>query len=161
LISLDQAEIKIISFLQEDARFPFVKMAKCLRVTEGTIRRKFNRLIKHGIIKTTAICDPYALGFDAPAFVGVRAVQNKAKSLAKKIAQMPEVQFVALTTGDYEIMTHVVAESNKLLFEILIKISDLDGVMGTNTFIMLDIYKQNWNLGNILNQDKIKEKEKK
>ena len=161
LITLDQAEIKIISFLQEDARFPFVKMAKSLGVTEGTIRRKFNRLTKQGIIKTTAICDPYALGFDAPAFVGVRAVQKKADSLAKKIAEMPEVQFVAMTTGDFEIMTHVVAKSNKLLFNILIKISNLDGVKGTNTFLMLGIYKQRWNLGNLLKQDEIKEKKKK
>ena len=74
---------------------------------------------------------------------------------------MPEVQFVALTTGDFEIMTHVMAKTNKLLFEILIKISDLDGVKGTNTFLMLDIYKQRWNLGKILKQDEIKEKEKK
>jgi Lrp/AsnC family transcriptional regulator for asnA, asnC and gidA len=158
---LDQTDIKIISFLQEDGRFPFVKMAKSLGVTEGTIRRKFNRLTNHEIIKTTAICDPYAIGFDAPAFVGVRAVQKEAKRLAKKIAQIPEVQFVALTTGDFEIMTHVVAKSNKLLFKSLIKISDLDGVKGTNTFIMLDIYKQKWNLGSILKQDEIKGKEKK
>jgi Lrp/AsnC family transcriptional regulator for asnA, asnC and gidA len=161
MVSLDQTEIKIISFLQEDARFPFVKMAKSLKVTEGTIRRKFNRLKKHGIIKTTAICDPYTLGFDAPAFVGVRAVQKKSKSLAKKIAEMPEVQFVAITTGEYEIIAHVVAKSNKQLFEILLKLGDLDGIKGTNTFLMLDIYKQRWNLGNILKQNEIKEKEKK
>ncbi len=160
MIPLDQTEIKIISFLQENARFPFVKMAKLLEVTEGTIRRKFNRLTKHGILKTTAICDPYALGFDAPAFVGIRTIQKKADSLAKKIAQMPEVQFVAMTTGDFEIMTHVVAKSNKLLFKILMKISDLDGVKGTNTFLMLGIYKQRWNLGNILEQDENKKKEK-
>jgi Lrp/AsnC family transcriptional regulator for asnA, asnC and gidA len=71
-------------------------MAKLFGVTEGTIRRKFNRLTKQGIIKTTAICDPYALGFDAPAFVGIRAVQNKAKNLAKEIAEMPEVQLMVL-----------------------------------------------------------------
>jgi len=161
MISLDQTEIKIISILQEDARFPFVKMAKLLGVTEGTIRRKFNRLTKQGIIKTTAICDPYTLGFDSPAFVGIRAVQNKAKNLAKEIAEMPEVQFVAITTGQYEIMTHVVAKSNKQLFDILMKLSDLDGVKGTNTFLMLSIYKQRWNLGNSLQQDEIKEKKKK
>jgi len=161
MTSLDQTDIKIISFLQEDGRFPFVKMAKLLGVTEGTIRRKFNRLTKQGIVKPTATCDPYSVGFDAPAFVGVKAVQKKAKSLAKKIAQMPEVQFVALTTGNFEIMTHVVAKTNKLLFEILVKLSELDGVEATNTFLMLDIYKQKWNLGNILELDEIKAKEKK
>jgi Lrp/AsnC family transcriptional regulator for asnA, asnC and gidA len=71
MLSLDQTELKIISLMQDDARFPFVKMAKLLGVTEGTIRRKVNRLVKEGIIKTTAIFDPYTIGFDAPAFVGI------------------------------------------------------------------------------------------
>jgi hypothetical protein len=37
----------------------------------------------------------------------------------------------------------------------------LDGVKGTNAFLMLSIYKQRWNLGNSLQQDEIKEKKKK
>lgn len=161
MLSLDQTELKIISLMQDDARFPFVKMAKLLGVTEGTIRRKVNRLVKEGIIKATAICDPYTIGFDAPAFVGINAVQKKTKNLAKKIAEMPEVQFVALTTGPYEIITQVVAKSNKHLFDIILRLGDLDGIKGTNTFLMLSIYKQSWNLRSILQQDDMITKGKK
>jgi len=141
MMKLDKTDFEIISLLQEDGRMPFVKMAELLGVSEGTIRRKMSSLIDSGTIAITAVCNPSALGFDAPALVGISADQKKCQEVAKHIAQIPEVQFVVITTGPYEIMIHVLTKSNEDLFNMLLRIAELDGVKATQTFLTLRTYK--------------------
>jgi len=142
----DKTDFEIISLLQKDGRMPFVKMAELLGVSEGTIRRKVSSLVDNGTLAITAVCNPGALGYDAPAIVGISADQKKCEEVAKQIAQMPEVQFVVITTGPYEIMIEVHAESNEDLFDMLLRIADLDGVKATQTFLILRTYKLSGNV---------------
>jgi len=148
--SLDAIERQIISHMQEDGRIPFVKLSEFLGVTEGTIRRKFKRLVENGVLKVTAISNPHAMGFDAPAFIGINVERRQLENVVKKLVKMAEVQFVAVTTGPYEIITQVITLSNKNLFEILMKIGSFKGVQNTHTSLMLNIYKHSWNFGTIL-----------
>ena len=148
--SLDAIERQIISHMQEDGRIPFVKLSEVLGVTEGTIRRKYKRLVANGVLKVTAICNPHAIGFDAPAYIGIDVKRRQLENVVKKLVKMPEVQFVAVTTGPYEIITQVIALSNKDLFEIIMKIGAFKGVQNTHTFLMLNIYKHSWNFGTML-----------
>lgn len=145
--NLSSMEKKIISLMQENGRIPFVKVAKQLDVTEGTVRRKFNKLEKEGIIKITALCNPHMIGYDSPAFIGISAEHRSIDSLVKQISKIPEVQFTAVTTGPYEIMTQVVATSNKHLYELIVDIAELKGVTGTYTFLILDIHKHSREFG--------------
>ena len=145
--SLDAIERQIISHMQEDGRIPFVKLSEILGVTEGTVRRKFKRLVGNGLLKVTAISNPQAIGFDAPAFIGINVDHRHLESVVKKLVKMPEVQFVAVTTGPFEIITQVIAISNKNLFEIIMKIGAFKGVQNTNTSLMLNIYKHSWKFG--------------
>lgn len=124
----------------------FVKMAEILGVAEGTVRRKVSSLIEDGTIRVSALCNPYMVGFDAPAFVGINVERKTVESLARRLATMPEVQFVAITTGPYEIIIQVVSPSNEDLFNFLMDIGKLEGIINTHTFLMLNIYKQTWNL---------------
>jgi len=111
--TLDKTDMEIISLLKRDGRMSFVRMAEVLGVSEGTVRRKATALINNGTVAVTAIVNPAALGLDAPAIVGISADQKKSVKLAREIAEMPEVQFVVITTGPYEIMIQVLTESNE------------------------------------------------
>jgi len=141
---LDDTDRKLISHLQEDGRMSFVKLASLMGVTEGTIRRKYKKLVKDGALKITAISNPYATGFDAPAFIGINVERRLLENVAEKLAQMPEVQFVAVTTGTYEIIIQVISCSNKNLYDLIMKIGGLEGIQNTHTFLMLNIYKHSW-----------------
>jgi Lrp/AsnC family transcriptional regulator for asnA, asnC and gidA len=125
---------------------PFVKIAEILKIAEVTVRRKVNKLIEDGIIKMTAICDPHAIGFDAPAFVGLDVERRQLTSVAKKITQMPEVQFAAITTGPYDITIQVVSLSNRKLYAFIMELGNIEGVKDTETHLILEIYKQTWDL---------------
>jgi Lrp/AsnC family transcriptional regulator for asnA, asnC and gidA len=145
--NLDKTDLEIISLLKQDGRMSFVRMAELLGVSEGTVRRKASALINNGTIAVTAVVNPPALGFDTPAIVGISADQKKSLKLAKQIAEMPEVQFVVITTGPYEIMIQALTESNEDLFDFLLRVAQLDGIKATQTFLILRIYKLSGNLG--------------
>ena len=132
---------------------PFVKMAQILGVSEGTVRRKVSCLVDNGTLVITAVCNPSALGYDAPAIVGISADQKKCEVLLEQISQMPEVQFAVITTGPYEIMIQLYAESNEDLFDMLLRISDLDGVKATQTFLILRTCKLSGNIEITKNQE--------
>lgn len=144
---LDSVEQKIITLLQKDGRMPYVKIAQELGVTEGTIRRKVQSLLDEEIITITAICNPFMIGFDAPAIMGMDVERSKIKEVAEKLVKMPEVQFLAVTTGPYDIIIQVVTLSNSELYDFIInKLSNLEGLKDTHTFLIMNIYKQTWNL---------------
>ena len=144
---LDSVEQKIITLLQKDGRMPYVKIAQELGVTEGTIRRKVQSLLDEAIITITAICNPFMIGFDAPAIMGMDVERSKIKEVAEKLVKMPEVQFLAVTTGPYDIIIQVVTLSNSELYDFIInKLSNLEGLKDTHTFLIMNIYKQTWNL---------------
>ncbi len=144
-MQLDTIENQIISLLQEDGRMAFVKMAKKLGVTEGTIRRKYKRLSENGMIKIVALCNPYRIGLDAPAFIGLKLEQRKQEQVLEAIVHMEEVQLITIVTGDFEVILQVVAHSNRELYALLNKIGALDGVLSTHSHLILDIPKHIWN----------------
>ena len=57
MIALDKTEREIIRLLQKDGRMSFVDMADQIGVTEGTIRRKFYRLVEEGGAGRRAVRD--------------------------------------------------------------------------------------------------------
>jgi DNA-binding Lrp family transcriptional regulator len=59
---------------------------------------------------------------------------------------MPEVQFLAITTGPYEAIAKAAVRSNSELYDFLKKMAALDGVISTHTFLMLDILKNSESL---------------
>jgi DNA-binding Lrp family transcriptional regulator len=52
---MDNIDNKIIQILEKNSRYPFLKIAKELDVTETTIRNRVSKLISNGIIKRFTI----------------------------------------------------------------------------------------------------------
>lgn len=73
---LDDLDIKIILELQEDARRPFKKMANRLKVSEGTVKNRVNRLIEKDVLKLEARVNPFALPNKVAAVVGVNLTER-------------------------------------------------------------------------------------
>lgn len=70
---MDNLDRAILSFLQKDGRKPYTEIAQALNVTEGTVRNRVGKLIEEQAVHIVGMVDPYQLGFDAPALIGVSA----------------------------------------------------------------------------------------
>ncbi|WP_343671545.1 Lrp/AsnC family transcriptional regulator [Chitinophaga sp.] len=139
---LDDLDFSILSFLQQDGRVSFTLIAEKLNVSIGTIRTRFNRLIEEGTINIIGRVDPDKVGFRSYAHIAVyiRPATFK-EQVAKQIAQLPEVSFLAMTSGAYDLEVNVMCRDNDHLVQFVNQLSEMEGVYQTNTTIYFKVYK--------------------
>ena len=139
---LDELDFSILSFLQQDGRMSFTVIAKKLKVSIGTIRTRFNKLIKDGTIHIVGRVNPDLVGFHAYAHIAVyvRPATRKEK-VAQRIARLSEVSFLAMTSGDYDLEVYVMCRDNDHLVQFVNEISRIEGVFQTKTTIYFKVYK--------------------
>jgi Lrp/AsnC family transcriptional regulator for asnA, asnC and gidA len=139
---LDELDEKLISLLQTDGRASNIELAKKVGVSEGTIRRRFRNLIKDEVIKVVAIPDPAKLGRGTTALVGLQVEPSLVDPVAVELAEVPEVQYVSVTTGAYDIFIWVALASPEELSTFLrTRVGAIEGVRRTETFVNLSIRK--------------------
>jgi len=141
-IQLDRLDFAILSFLQQDGRMSFTVMAKKLKVSIGTIRTRFNKLIEDGTVNIIGRVIPEKVGFRSYAHIAVyvRPATLKEK-VAGRIAKLPEVSFLAMTSGDYDLEVDVMCRDNDHLVQFVSDISKIAGVHQTKTTIYFKVYK--------------------
>lgn len=147
-MTVDQTERQIILLLQQNGRMSYVEMAEIIGVTEGTVRRKVNRLLEEGIIKIAAVASPFAIGFDTPAIITIKAETGKVLLVAEQLQQLPGVRFVALTTGSFDIIMEGYWANNQELSKFLIEdLSRVSGIQSYSTSLVLKLMKQAYDWG--------------
>ncbi|WP_240612984.1 Lrp/AsnC family transcriptional regulator [Chitinophaga parva] len=139
---MDELDFSILSSLQQDGRTSFTVIAEKLNVSVGTVRTRFNRLLEEGVITIVGRVDPVKVGFNCYAHVAVfvRPATHK-EAVAKKIAKMPEVSFLAGTSGDYDLEVDVMCRDNDHLQDFINKVAAIEGVHQTKTAIYFKVYK--------------------
>ncbi len=139
---LDKLDFEILSFLQEDGRMSFTVIAEKLGVSIGTIRTRFNKLIEDGTVNIIGRVNPDKVGFRSYAHIAlyVRPATFKDK-VAQKIVKMPEVSFLALTSGDYDLEVDVMCRDNNHLVDFVNNVSKIEGVFQTKTTMYFKVYK--------------------
>jgi Lrp/AsnC family transcriptional regulator for asnA, asnC and gidA len=136
---LDTLDKEIILELQKDSRRPFKVIANKLKVSEGTIRNRVNRLLEKGILKLEARVNPFSLPNKIAAIVALTLVERNHEEIMKKIEKLPNVTSVWNATGRYDLFFEVMVDSlnelNNILF--LRDLSNIGGIDKTETFILL------------------------
>jgi len=141
-VELDKLDFAILSFLQKDGRMSFTVMAKKLKVSIGTIRTRFNNLVKEGTVSIVGRVIPEKVGFHSYAHIDIHIRPATLKeTVARKIARLPEISFLALTSGDYDLEVDVMCRDHDHLVQFVEKISKLHGVDQIKTTIYLKVYK--------------------
>lgn len=141
-IIFDDLDFAILSYLQQDGRMSFTVIADKLKVSIGTIRTRFNKMIKDGTVSIIGRVDPKKVGFRSYAHIAVyvRPATLKEK-VAQKITKLSEVSFLAMTSGDYDLEVDVMCRDNDHLVQFVNELSKIEGVYQTKTTIYFKVYK--------------------
>ena len=140
---MDDLDTKIISLLQEDGRASNAGIAREVGVSEGTVRRRLKQLIQEEFIRVVALLDPGKMGYASEALVGVRVDPDKIDQVAERLAALEEVNWVAETTGSFDIFAWATLESSTTLGIFLrTKIGTIPGIRRTETFVNLAVKKR-------------------
>ena len=140
--TLDELDFAILSHLQKDGRVSFTVMAQNLDASIATIRARFNKLLEEGTVNIIGRINPDKVGFHSYAQIAVyvRPALLKEK-IAIKIAKMPEVSFLAGTSGEYDLEVDVMCRNNDHLISFVNEISSIEGVYQTKTTVYFKVYK--------------------
>jgi Lrp/AsnC family transcriptional regulator for asnA, asnC and gidA len=112
------------------------------------VRARTNRLIERGILQVVGVTDPLKLGFQQMAMIGIRCESDRLLSVAEQVAEMPEVDYVVITAGTYDLLIETVCEDNEALLKFLTeRLRSIDGVRDTETFVYLRMVKQTYQWG--------------
>jgi Lrp/AsnC family transcriptional regulator for asnA, asnC and gidA len=140
---IDPSDQQIISMLQKDGRLSFAEMAEALHVSPGMVRLHYNRLVENGSLRVVAITNPLRLGYETMAMIGIRAEGNKVMQVAEKIKDLPDVIYLIVTSGKYDILAEVMCRDQADLLEFLTKkLYTIEGVRESETFMHLKIMKE-------------------
>src|SRR6266581_1460681 len=127
---IDGLDQGIIEALQENGRESFRAIASRLGVSEATVRARYARL-----------CDD-----DILQLVGLKTTGSPGP-VADEISSWPEADYVVVTAGQYDLVVEVVADDRRGLLELTNRMRALDGVVTTETFFYLEMWKQLYDWG--------------
>jgi Lrp/AsnC family transcriptional regulator, regulator for asnA, asnC and gidA len=143
---LDLVDQRLIEALQQNGREPFRRIAADVGVSEATIRARYARLCENNILQVTGVTNPLGLGFDAQAMVGIRTA-GALEPVADEIARWEEADYVVITAGRFDILVELVCVDRRALLDLTNRIRALDGVVSTESFLYLDLWKQLYDWG--------------
>ena len=145
---LDRIDCLMIELLQKDGRISNIDIAKKISMSEATVRTRLNRLIDEEYIQIVAVSNPMKLGFKIVGSIRIHVDIKKMDSIIVELKKLKPLWFIVQTTGGTGIDTEFVARSldelNSLIFE---KINKIDGVIRTETSLMLKYIKRQYDWG--------------
>lgn len=145
-LQLDQLDFDILRFLQQDGRLPFTEIAKHLKVSEGTIRSRVNRMQSEGIFEFIIHINPDKVGLQSKAIIGLSIVMGMQEEVARELLKYPEVRFVAAFSGAFDLIIQTYFKSNTDLVDFMnTTLSKIEGIQKAEVSLELKQYKDTFN----------------
>src|SRR5579862_9153803 len=145
LRGVDELDRRIIEALQRNGRESFRAIAARVGISEATVRARYGRLTDEGILQVVGVTNPLGLGFEQ-ALVGVKTTGSPS-AVADEISRWPEADYVVVTAGQFDVVVEVVTSGRSELLELTNRIRALGGVVSTETFLYLEMWKQLYDWG--------------
>jgi Lrp/AsnC family transcriptional regulator for asnA, asnC and gidA len=146
-VALDDVDKRLIEALQQDGRRPYTQLAQEVGLSEAAVRQRVRRLVEAGVTQIVAVTDPLMLGFRRMAMVGIR-VEGDVRAAADAIADLPEIDYLVIVAGSFDLLVEIVCEDDDRLLELLNdRIRAVPGVASTDTFTYLKICKETYTWG--------------
>lgn len=138
---IDAIDRKILSYLVQNARMPFLEIARECGISGAAIHQRVKKLNDAGVILGSRLeIDPKKLGFDVCAFIGLRVSDLKNnEEMVKRLMEIPEITECHFVTSDYTILMKVYCLNNEHLMNTIFHgVLNIPGITHTETFLSLN-----------------------
>jgi DNA-binding Lrp family transcriptional regulator len=134
-------EMQLVAILQQDGRRPFAQIARDVGVSEKTVRSTIHRMQESQIIEITAVTLPDLVGYTGAATCGVRvSPMHTARRVAAQLAALDAVNYLAVTTGSFDMFADVVCPDKAALLSCIdTEIRSIEGVESVEAFLYLTV----------------------
>ena len=119
--SLDQLDKKILRLIADDARIPFLDVARECNVSGAAIHQRIQKLTNLGILKGSQfVIDPEKIGYETCAYMGLNLKNpENFDDVVEASKKIPEIVECHYTTGEYDLFIKLYAYNNHHLLTII------------------------------------------
>jgi Lrp/AsnC family transcriptional regulator for asnA, asnC and gidA len=138
--AIDPIDFQILKLLVEDARIPYIEIARKCKLASATVHQRIKKLKDNKIFNgVRALINPEALNLDVCAFVSIKITQpNMMDDVIGTLKKMPEVVECHCVMGEFTLMAKIYCHNNAHLMELVINnILKISGVADTSSLISL------------------------
>ena len=138
--AIDDIDRRLLRLLQQDARTSVADLARTVNVSRANAYTRLERLTASGVISGYEVrVEPRKVGLGVAALIFVTADQSKWRQLWTRLQTIPEVQFIGLATGDFDVVVLVRAPTTETLRDVVLeRLHSLPEVRGTRTMLLLE-----------------------
>lgn len=145
---MDEIDYKILNALRDDARKPYLELAKEIGVSDATIHARVKKLVEEGVIKGfKAIIDDKKLGYEITVFVEVKVKPGTADIAISKLTKIDGVLEAHEIHGHCDILLKVRTKGlTELRDKIVNEIRAIEEIASTEAYTVLKIAKEEHSL---------------
>jgi len=133
---IDEIDQKVLSFLKNNARIPFTKIAEEVGLSEAAVRKRVERLQEDGIIKRFTVDVDTGEKVRAAILVSVQP-SHPNPVIAQAVKEIQGVDQVFEVAGEVDIIAIASGGSIKEINKYIDEVRRIDGVSKTSSMIVL------------------------
>lgn len=140
---LDILDKRILSILMEDARTPYVEVARRCHVSGAAVHQRVQKMVEEGVVSGSHFqLDPKGLGLMTCAFIGIQVnlvSTTTHDEVFERIRKIPEIVECHHISGKYSLLVKLYTKNNEQLKKVIVEqIQSIPEITFTETFISLE-----------------------
>jgi Lrp/AsnC family transcriptional regulator for asnA, asnC and gidA len=146
---LDDLDRALIEAQQEDPFFSFNEMAEKFGVTNATVRNRIKRLKASGVIDVVTLINPYKVGYETFAMIGVKIKADASPKLfVETLKDIEGVSAITMVAGSFDFfITYVCRNLEEYQRFITDELRNIPEIASFECFIGLDLYERKFIVG--------------
>jgi DNA-binding Lrp family transcriptional regulator len=140
--AFDDLDRRIIACLRADGRASWTEIARKCGTSVATVSRRGQRLLADSTVRIAVVPVSAYPGRSSMFFLRMACRSGAAAHVAEQLSKRPDIRFMALVSGAYDIAAEVCADTGASLIQPLVTdIAAIDGVEWCETDLILHEYK--------------------
>ena len=134
---IDKLDKQILRLIADDARIPFLEVARLCNVSGAAIHQRIQKLTSMGVLRGSQfVIDPEKIGYETCAYIGLNLKDpGTFDEVVAKLKDIPEVVECHYTTGNFAMFIKLYAVNNHHLLDIIHDRLQPLGLSGSQTLI--------------------------
>jgi Lrp/AsnC family transcriptional regulator, involved in the regulation of lysine biosynthesis len=133
---MDEKDKQIIKLLKDNSRAGYGDIGAKVGLSEGAVRKRIKTLTDETVIRKFTVKIGFSEGSQAITLLATNPAYPT-QEVSRKIQDIPNVETIYEVTGEYDIVAVITGMNVAEVNECIEKIRRVEGIMKTNTMIVL------------------------
>ncbi len=141
-MEIDSTDMQILNELMINGQMPYSKISQKIGVSRETVRKKFERMKKEGIIeKITVLIDGHKIGEQGIAFLMIMCLRGANKAaIFNNLKITPDVCLVSELMGDFDFFVWARVRNMQQIAELINDVRKYEGINRIETLLLSQTY---------------------